>query len=95
MEAKKESLQSELLTGKQLVVRMQYDDTIEVTRSHLDNVLASIGQVSNCKGFQFEAQNRIQQQLLLTCMASAGSLLKFQGFLFIPTVPKNAVNVGL
>ena len=58
MEASSESLQSELLVGKQLVIRMQYDDFIVVSRCHLDNALASIGQVSYCItiiGVQFEA----------------------------------------
>ena len=36
---------SVVLQGKQLVVRMQYDDTISVTQCYLEQVLSSIDQV--------------------------------------------------
>ena len=36
-----------ILVGKQLVVRMQYDDNISVGQCEMDNVLDSIVQVSH------------------------------------------------
>ena len=36
----------DFLTGKQLVVRMQYDDSITVSRCHLDKILNAIDQVA-------------------------------------------------
>ena len=38
---------SELLVGKQLVVRMQYDDEINVGKGDLDGVLTSVTQVKD------------------------------------------------
>lgn len=40
---------SELLVGKQLVVRMQYDDEVKVGKGDLDDVLASVTQVHNIR----------------------------------------------
>ena len=38
--------QTDLITGRQLVVRMQYDDAIVVSQSYLDDLLSAIVQVS-------------------------------------------------
>ena len=38
-------IMSELLTGQQLVVRMQYDDEINVCKGDLDDVLTTVTQV--------------------------------------------------
>ena len=37
----------DFLTGKQLVVRMQYDDSKTISRCHLDKILKAIDQVAN------------------------------------------------
>ena len=38
--------QTDLIMGRQLVVRMQYDDAIVVSQSNLDDLLSAIVQVS-------------------------------------------------
>ena len=37
---------ADLIKGKQLVVRMQYDDAIVVSQNNLDDLLSAIVQVS-------------------------------------------------
>ena len=40
------AVQTDLIMGRQLVVRMQYDDAIIVSQSNLDDLLSAIVQVS-------------------------------------------------